>query len=279
MAASKNHSSKTTTKSSAKSSAKTKAEPASDLLNDYHLLSFDSLDSTNDEAKRLAKGGGSHGAVIWAKKQTEGRGRMGRNWVSSDGNLFVSILLQPDKVQNEFAQLSFVAAIAALEATAPLLADPKALACKWPNDILLGDKKLGGILLESFQTDGGLPWVVVGVGINVDSFPPRTEFPATCLKDAGVELVSAKIILSRFIHHFIECYNEWNNKGFAPIRKKWMKYAWGLDKRLCARLPDSQIEGICTGIDEDGTLVLKLDNGKKELIHAADIFPAEAQEV
>ncbi len=257
-----------------------KKSPAADLLNDYHLLSFDSLDSTNEEAKRLAKGGGCHGAVIWAKKQSDGRGRMGRNWVSSEGNLFVSVLLQPEKAQSDLAQLSFVAAIATAEALEALLSDNNDLRCKWPNDILLGDKKLSGILLESFQTEpNGKPWVVVGVGVNVDSYPPRTEFPATCLKDAGVELVSAKIILSRFIHHFIECYNEWNDKGFAPIRKKWMQRAWGLEQRLCARLPNAEIEGICKGIDENGTLLLKLDNGKKEQIHAADIFPAAVAQV
>lgn len=246
------------------------------LLNDYHLLSFDSLDSTNEEGKRLARGGGCHGAVIWAKKQTEGKGRMGRHWVSSEGNLFVSVLLQPDKPVAELSQLSFVAAVATIEALEALIADSHRLQCKWPNDILLDGRKVGGILLESFKAgDHPKSWVVVGVGVNVDSFPPRTEFPATCLKDAGVELVSAKIILSRFIHHFIERYNEWNDKGFAPIQKKWTGVAWGLEKRICARLPDGEIEGICHGIDTGGSLLLKLDNGKKQQVHAADVFPVE----
>ncbi len=74
-----------------------KKTTSSNLLNDYHLLSFDVLDSTNEEAKRLAKGGGCHGAVIWAKQQTAGKGRLGRSWVSPPGNLFVSVLLQPEK--------------------------------------------------------------------------------------------------------------------------------------------------------------------------------------
>lgn len=253
-----------------------KLKHPSNLLNDYHLLSFDTLDSTNEEAKRLARGGGHHGAVIWAKHQTEGRGRMGRSWVSSDGNLFVSVLLQPEKPVAELCQLSFVAAVAVLEALESLLPEGNRLQCKWPNDIVLNDKKLGGILLESFQSgESKKPWVVVGVGVNVDSHPPRTEFPATCLKDAGVELVSAKIILSRFIHHFIECYNLWNTKGFAPIRKKWTGAAWGLEQRLSARLPDSTVEGICHGIDARGSLLLKLDNGKQHLVHAGDVFPAE----
>jgi len=246
------------------------------LLNDYHLLSFDSLDSTNEEAKRLAKGGGHHGAVIWAKHQSEGKGRMGRTWISSDGNLFVSVLLQPEKSLADIGQLSFVAAVAVLEALEALVPEGKRLQCKWPNDILLNDRKLGGILLESFQcSDSKKNWVVAGVGINIDSYPPRTEFPAICLREAGVELVSAKIILSRFIHHFIDCYNIWNTKGFAPIRKKWTASAWGMEQRLCAHLPDSSIEGICQGIDANGSLTLKLDNGKKHHVHAGDVFPVE----
>jgi BirA family transcriptional regulator, biotin operon repressor / biotin---[acetyl-CoA-carboxylase] ligase len=256
-----------------------KPKPTSNLLNDYHLLSFDSLDSTNEEGKRLAKGGGCHGAVIWAKHQSEGRGRMGRSWVSADGNLFVSVLLQPEKPIQELGQLSFVAAISVIESLEALLPPGNKLQCKWPNDVLLNDKKLGGILLESFQAgDSDKPWVVVGIGVNVDNFPPRTEFPATCLKDAGVELVSAKIILSRFIHHFIDCYNTWNEKGFTPMRKKWSAVAWGLETRICARLPDGNIEGICQGIDGNGSLELKLDNGKKHLVHAGDVFPIGAVE-
>lgn len=246
----------------------------SNLLNSYHLLSFDELDSTNEEARRLAKGGGSHGAVIWAKKQTSGKGRMGRSWVSPEGNLFVSILLQPEKSMKEFSQLSFVAAVSAAEAIAPLLPGKQKLRCKWPNDIILDDKKLGGILLESFQTDGGHSWVVVGVGINIERFPTDTEFPATCLKDAGVEIISAKIVLSRFIHHFIETYNLWDAKGFAPIRKMWMSHAWNLGERVTARWPDNEVEGIAEGLDEDGSLLLALDDGGKRHIHAADIFAA-----
>ncbi len=244
----------------------------SNLLNDYHLLSFDTLDSTNEEAKRLARAGGSHGAVIWAKKQTEGKGRMGRNWLSAEGNLFVSVLLQPQKPLPELSQLSFVAALSALEAVSPLLSKASELQTKWPNDILLSGRKLGGILLESFRTEGSdQPWVVVGVGINVDSCPPRTEFPATCLKDAGVELVSAKIILSRFIHHFIERYDQWIGKGFAPIRKEWLAGAWNLKKTISVRLPDSTMEGIFEDIDENGSLILNVGS-KKQVVHAGDVY-------
>lgn len=251
----------------------------SNLLDDYHLLSFDTLDSTNEEAKRLAKAGGAHGAVVWAKKQTGGKGRMGREWISQEGNLFVSVLLKPEKPTAELAQLSFVAAIAVVEALSALFEKDHQLSCKWPNDILLDGKKLSGILLESFtcETDGR-QWVVVGVGVNVDSHPNHMQYPATCLTEAGVELVSAKIVLSRFIHHFIECYNEWNNKGFAPIRKRWLSHAWNLKKDITARLPDEEISGIFQDVDAAGNMILKDKKGRKNIIHAADIFPAEKQD-
>ncbi len=249
----------------------------SNLLDDYHLLSFDTLDSTNDEAKRLAKAGGAHGAVVWAKRQTVGKGRMGREWISQEGNLFVSILLKPEKPLPELSQLSFVASVAVVEALSALFEREHQLACKWPNDVLLDGKKLAGILLESFACDvDGKHWVVVGVGVNVDSHPSaEAQFPSTCLTEAGVELVSAKIVLSRFIHHFIECYNEWSNKGFAPIRKRWLKLAWGVKSDITARLPDSEITGIFQEIDATGGLIIKDRKGVKHTVRAADIFPVE----
>ncbi|MDX2073833.1 MAG: biotin--[acetyl-CoA-carboxylase] ligase [Alphaproteobacteria bacterium] len=248
------------------------------LLDDYHLLSFDALDSTNEEAKRLARAGGAHGAVVWAKKQTGGKGRMGREWVSQEGNLFVSLLLKPEKPAAELAQLSFVASIAVVEALADMFGSNHKLTCKWPNDVLLDGKKLAGILLESFPCEkDGKQWLVAGVGVNVDSHPDAAQFPATCLTEAGVELVSAKIVLSRFIHHFIECYNEWENKGFAPIRKRWMANAWGMKKDITARLADCDIHGTAEDIDATGALVMKLAGGKKRVVHAADIFPAEKE--
>ena len=246
----------------------------SNLVNDYHLLSFDVLDSTNEEAKRLAKAGGAHGAVVWAKKQTSGKGRMGREWVSQDGNLFVSILLKPKQPITALSQVSFVASVAVVEALADMFGASHKLACKWPNDVLLDGKKLAGILLESFACEkDGKQWLVVGVGVNVDAHPSDTQFPATCLTEAGVELVSAKIVLSRFIHHFIECYNDWENKGFAGVRKRWLKYAWGLKKTIAA----GDITGTFEGLDETGALLIKDKQGKKHTLLAGDVFPVEKE--
>lgn len=248
------------------------------LIHDYHLLSYDVVDSTNEEAKRLAEGGGSHGAVIWAKRQTHGRGRMGREWVSHEGNLYVSVLLMPPCDIAIACQLSFVAAVAALEALAPIVPDRSLLSCKWPNDILYDGRKLGGILLESFHAPHpdrpGIErlCVVVGVGINVDNFPDQTPYPAISLKSSGVEIISAKIVLSRFVHHFIEQYDLWRTKGFAPIRKLWLTHAHGMAQEIEVRLPDETLTGTFKGIDAEGHLMLSLPGRKKRLISAGDVF-------
>lgn len=248
------------------------------LLDDYHLLSYEELDSTNDEARRIAEGGGSHGAVIWAKKQSAGRGRMGRFWTSAEGNLFCSLLLAPNCDAARASQLVFVSAVAVIETLAPIINSGE-LACKWPNDILLDGRKIGGILLESFETADMNPgankmkrWVVAGVGINIDSCPENTEIPATYLKEAGVEIISAKIVLSRFIHHFITTYDLWAKRGFAPIRRKWLEYAFRMGEPIQVRLPKETHTGIFEGIDTEGKLMLKPQKGKRMSISAGDVF-------
>lgn len=254
------------------------SKKSTDLLTNYHLLSYDALDSTNEEAKRLAKRGESHGAFVWAKSQTEGRGRYGRPWVSEEGNLFVSVLLSPRCEAAKAPQLSYVAALAAFDAIAPLLPAKHQVSCKWPNDIIVDDKKLAGVLLESFHHEDKL-WVVVGLGVNVDSHPQKVMFPATCLREEGVEIISAKIVLSRFIHHFIECYNLWEQKGFPVIRRSWMKCAWRLGQPIRVALPNEEADGTFKEIDATGALVLFTSPRKRRLIHAADVFPQQAEAV
>lgn len=250
------------------------------LIDDYHLLSYDVLDSTNEEAKRLAGGGASHGAVIWAKKQTAGRGRMGREWISPEGNLYVSVLLSPSKDLATCSQLSFVAAVAAAETLDVIVSEQSDITCKWPNDILYGGKKLGGILLESFTTADqkgkDRQWVVVGVGINIDHFPEHVMFPATCLRDAGVEIISAKIVLSRFIYNFIHRYDHWAKKGFKDIQKDWVERAYRLGHPTQVIVGDKQLDGIFDGIDAAGRLLLRQDSGAITGISAGDVFFKES---
>ena len=248
------------------------------LLNDYHLLSYDVLDSTNAEARRLAGGGASHGAVIWAKRQTAGRGRMGREWVSVEGNLYTTVLIQPPVALEQCAQLSFVAALAVAETLEGIVPDPSLVACKWPNDVLVGGKKISGILLESFTTKELITqrqWISIGVGINVDNCPEHVMFPATCLRNVGVELISAKIVLSRFIHHFVHRYDAWASQGFTSIETAWKSRAHQLGKTVEVIVGDEQVSGVFDGIDAQGHMLLRDKKKQITTINAGDVFYKE----
>jgi len=246
------------------------------LVNDYHLLTYQQLDSTNDEARRLAEGGGAHGAFIWALNQVDGRGRRGNDWVSQKGNLFVSALLQPQCDLNILPQLSFVAAAAAHASVAPVL-PASDLKLKWPNDLMLSGEKLAGLLLESFETKDEETgetkrWAVVGLGMNIENAPANLEKPATCLRHAGVELISAKIVLSRFIHHFVEWYELWQDDGFAPIKKYWMNYALHKEEPMEILTGDEFYTGTFDGLDDSGNLLLKEKDGTIKTITAGEVL-------
>lgn len=241
------------------------------LIEDYHLLSYNELDSTNDEARRLAEAGAAHGAMIWAKTQSAGKGRMGRNWVSEEGNLFVSVLLSPEMPIEQLAQLSIVSSLSVLETLLPIIGENHRCRLKWPNDILLDEKKVGGILLESFEANDKR-WVVAGIGINIDSFPGDVNYPATCLKEAGVELISAKIVLSRFIHHFIQCYDAWINEGFEVICERWKSHAFQLGETITVASGADMLTGTFSDVDAEGYLCLKQANGRIMRIPAGDVL-------
>ncbi len=251
-----------------------KPKPAS-LIESYHLLAYDVLDSTNDEARRLARGGASHGAVIWAKRQTKGRGRMGRAWISDEGNLFVSLLLQPPVELIDASQFSFVTALAVAEALQPVVAEVGKLSLKWPNDILLDGRKLGGILLETEPAEEeGRFWLIAGIGINVENCPPQSEvaYPATCLKQAGIEIISAKIVLSRLLPHFVECYDRWMTKGFGPIRDEWLTLAHDLGKPAVVMSGKEEYRGLFAGIDAQGRMQMDLQDGTRMHLTSGDFL-------
>jgi BirA family biotin operon repressor/biotin-[acetyl-CoA-carboxylase] ligase len=247
------------------------------LIDDYHLLSYESIDSTNAEARRLAEGGGAHGAFIWAHSQSLGRGRKQRDWISQPGNLFVSALLKPECEFAEFPQLSYIAAVASYASVAPLL-DEHDLALKWPNDLFLNGKKLAGILCESFETeneqDERSRWLTVGLGMNIESAPkdPGLNHPAICLKDVGVELISAKIVLSRFIHHFIEWYQLWQQDGFETVSRYWVRHCLHQDETLTVLVDGESVTGQFVGLDQQGDLRLMIAGGEERLVSAGEVI-------
>ncbi len=240
----------------------------------FRIKAFDSVGSTNDEAKALARSGAGEGTIVWARRQDTGRGRRGRAWTSPEGNLYSSIVLRPRRVPADAALVSFVAALAIAETAETVLPDPSGVRCKWPNDVLIHGRKLSGILLESEQgTDGAVDWLVLGVGINLRHFPETADYAATSLLAEGAPAMTPSALLEIYADRLAQWYRRWLDHGFAPVRAAWLERARGLGGPILVRLADRTISGVFVDLDSDGVLLLDPDDGgPRQRITAGDVF-------
>jgi BirA family biotin operon repressor/biotin-[acetyl-CoA-carboxylase] ligase len=236
------------------------------------IEAYDEIDSTNAEARRRAEAGEAGPVWITAAVQTAGRGRRGRSWSTQTGNLAATLLMTTDAPPVEAAQISFVAALAAAELADTCLG-PQIARLKWPNDVLVHGRKAVGILVESGARADGRLWLAVGVGVNLAHAPQDVERPATALAEhmAGpppAPLVALEVLAARF-----ETWRQaWATQGFAPVARAWTSRAMGLGERCEARLPNRTLVGLAEGLDSDGALRLRLDDGALERITAGDVF-------
>jgi len=236
------------------------------------IEAYEELDSTNAEARRRAEAGESGPVWITAGRQTAGRGRRGRSWSTETGNLAATLLTTTDAPPAEAAQLSFVAALAAAELADTCLG-PGAARLKWPNDVLVFGTKAVGILVESGSRPDGRLWLAVGIGVNLAHAPGGTERPAAAFAEhmsgpPPQPLDALEILATRF-----EAWRRlWITQGFAPIAEGWTARAHGLGERCEARLPNRTFVGVAEGLDLDGALRLRLDDGALERITAGDVF-------
>jgi len=238
----------------------------------FELAEFAEIDSTNEEAKRLADQGEAGPLWLRADVQTAGRGRRGRTWISPGGNLFATLLIRPQIMPSEAALLSFAAALSVADLLDAYV-DPSRVKLKWPNDVQLDGGKVSGVLLESSATSEGLvDWLAVGIGVNLANHPgleePRTislsdtlEGPAPTPLDALTHLAAA------FAHH----YKAFQTNGFEALRGPWLARARGIGEPLVARLPNEEIRGIFQGIDGTGALLLETDGAVRK-ITAGEVF-------
>jgi BirA family biotin operon repressor/biotin-[acetyl-CoA-carboxylase] ligase len=241
----------------------------------FRLIAYGTISSTNDETKRLAREGAAEGLVIRADRQTAGRGRRGRIWVSPPGNLYSSTRLRPRCRAASAAQLGFIAALGVSGAIGEL-APAIMLRCKWPNDVLANGKKVSGILLETEMVAGDTPdFVVLGVGVNLASSPRDTPYPATSLAEEGAPEIVPSAMVAAFIRHFAEWLARWREDGFGPIRDAWLSRAAGLGEPIQVRLERDTLDGRFLDLDDDGALLLGTPTGSRR-IEAGDIFPARA---
>lgn len=233
----------------------------------------DSIDSTNEEARRLAAAG--EGGPLWiaARQQVAARGRQGRPWATEPGNLAATLLLPWRGTLAEAARLGFPAALAVADLLA-IFAPKLKTAVKWPNDVLLEDRKVTGILLENFGAgpDGRFR-VAMGIGVNLAHHPEpeATRWPSTSIAaETGrtPDFDVAFEVLAGRVGHWL---NMLDKEGFQAIRKQWLARADRLGQQVEARLPQRTLAGRFVDMDEDGALVLEAADGTHR-IAAGEIF-------
>ncbi|MCG8547161.1 MAG: biotin--[acetyl-CoA-carboxylase] ligase [Alphaproteobacteria bacterium] len=244
-----------------------------DAPDGFTIVEHESLPSTNDEATRMAQDGAAAGTVVWAHRQTAGRGRRGRAWDSPTGNLFCSVLLRPGVPPAVAAQLSLVAAVAVADIAAAVLNADAVVEQKWPNDVLVDGAKIAGILLESSGATGSrVDWIVIGMGLNVQSSPVDTETSSTSLREQGAADVSVTGVLGRLLTCLQARYAQWETAGVAPIRAAWLDRARGVGQPITVRLPEAVMEGRFADMDETGALILEMPDGQRRRVTAGDVF-------
>src|SRR5450755_648319 len=247
----------------------------------YRLAAFDRIGSTNVEAMSRARDGERGPMWFVTSEQTAGRGRRLRPWIAPRGNLAASILEVIEVAPALAATLGFVAGLAVEQALRKLSieaalrmagSDGLNFSLKWPNDVLGGQSKLAGILLEAEAVVGGGLAVVVGIGINVVASPEGTPTPATSLRALGID-ISAEEVFAALSDGWAEFRDVWDHGcGFGALRRLWLGRAAGLGQAVSIKSGGTLIEGIFDTIDEQGCMIVRTTDGNLVPITAGDVY-------
>lgn len=230
--------------------------------------------STNDAARQLAELGAPEGTLVLAEKQTQGRGRLGRTWLSETGaGIYASILLRPRLKPRDAAVLTLVAAVAASEAIGQVCGLTTDI--KWPNDLLLSGRKCCGILSEMQAERDEIRYVIVGTGINVNhsAFPEELDRRATSLCIEGRQDYSRVAVLCEFLRRFELLYDDLQRGNLATVLQRWVdRSSFAFGKQVTVDLGSGKkVEGQTSGLSELGNLKVKLADGRVEDVLSGDI--------
>jgi len=238
------------------------------------IVHFQEVDSTNNYAKIIANDGCPHGTIVVSEKQTLGRGRVGREWKSynSEG-LWFTIVLRPDLEPENIQIITLAASVAVVEG----ILETQGIVCgiKWPNDIILGNCKLGGILTELSAEPGHVNYVVVGIGININqaagAFDDEIKNKATSLKIHTGKPVSRVRVLESILTSFEDIYSIMLQGNTQEIIGRWSRYSVTLGKEVKIVFKDNEYIGLAQSVASDGKLVVKCNDGVVREISAGEI--------
>jgi BirA family biotin operon repressor/biotin-[acetyl-CoA-carboxylase] ligase len=230
--------------------------------------------STNDYAKELANYGAPEGTVVIAETQKAGRGRLGREWVSPKGGLYFSIVLRPKLIASEAVGLVFVAGLA----VAKVLNEVYGLKAetKWPNDVLVNGKKICGILSEMTTTREKVNYAIVGIGINANidvekRFQGQLKTVVTSIENELGRTVKLEELFVVLLEKLESLYELFLKEGFNPILEGWKSYATFLGCQVEAVGLGGKWVGLALDVEDDGSLIIRLENGTVKHLFAGDV--------
>jgi BirA family transcriptional regulator, biotin operon repressor / biotin---[acetyl-CoA-carboxylase] ligase len=231
---------------------------------------YDHLPSTMDAAMELCAQGAAEGTVVVAEYQTKGRGRLGRSWVSTKyKGIYLTFILKPDMPASQIPVLTLMTAVSICEGIKECAGVSAQI--KWPNDILVNGRKLGGILTELKGEIDAANFVIIGFGLNVNNSREELVPGAVSLKEEKKEDINRLELLKEILRRIEENYGIFAKKGSAVILDKWRGYNVTLGRRIKLACRKEHLEGLALDIDSDGGILVRRDSGIVEKFMAGDI--------
>ncbi len=232
-----------------------------------NILYYPEVTSTMDVARDQARNGCPDLTVVIAGRQTKGRGRLRRNWLSDDGGLYFTMVLRPHLPVSSSFKVNFLASLTMVRIIREMLSIDAMV--KWPNDILVDDHKLSGMLSEMEAETDRINYISLGMGINVNNNPSRVQPMATSLKKVINRTVSRKEMLARFLDEFGRRISRIDTED---VISEWKQYTVTLGRHVRIETLRDQSEGLAVDVDENGGLILELADGTQKKIVYGDCF-------
>lgn len=239
------------------------------------------VDSTNAALLQLAKDGATEGTVVIADAQTAGRGRLGKRWVSPAGvNVYLSVLLSPSVPLNDARLLTLIGSLAVADVIESYNVKAQ---LKWPNDVLVNDKKIAGVLAEVQTQDGQVEQLILGIGVNLNIDRPTLDrllgdiaASATSLYEALGRSVDRAAFAAALLERLEKRYFDFLSAGKGAVLQEWRSRSF-LGRRVRVREAGLQVEGVAMNLDDHGYLLVTLDDGSSVAVREGEVFPLSAE--
>ncbi|WP_400163752.1 biotin--[acetyl-CoA-carboxylase] ligase [Brevibacillus sp. TJ4] len=238
------------------------------------VYDYDEVISTQPIAHEAAAKGAPEGTIVLAEQQTGGKGRLGRQWHSpKHSGIWMSLIIRPVIPLPKTPQMTLLTAVCMARSIREETGLPVKI--KWPNDLFVGDKKVCGILTELNAEADRVHYLVIGIGINVNSeesdFPPELAGIATSLRIESGGKVNRLQLLQRFCRNFEQTYDEYLAHGFQPIREEWEALSYTIGRWVKVETVSQKLEGRAIGLDDEGVLLVEDEAGLRHKVYSADV--------